>query len=170
MTNFTQKILEKCAIFTPYLTHKVQISSILFQRSEGQVADFLQEIEKTSQLVTAQSQPLYTEFYAKRLVEQFDLLKKVVKRLQDAEKNQMPRFKSNYRFAKNLAYLPACKKREEYHKALRALNEKISWLIEQTQQSQTAELKNHFEAQIAETEYRKQKCVMAIEELGGKEN
>lgn len=170
MTNFTQRILEKCTIFAPYLTHKVQISSVLFQRSEGQVADFLQEIEKTCQLVTEQSQPLYTAFYAKRLVEQFDLLNKVVKNLQNAKNTKMPSFKSNYRFAKNLAYLPACKKREEYHKALRALNEKISWLIEQAQQSQTAELKNHFEAQIAETEYRKQKCLIAIEELSGKEN
>lgn len=165
MTNFTQIIQKKCTLFTPYLTQKVQISSELFVRSEGKVSEFLQEIEQTSLLVASQSHPLYAEFYAKRLIEQFDLLKKVVEKSAKKPK-AAPSFKSNYRFAKNLAYLPACKQRVEYQKALRALNEKISWLIEQSHQSQSAEQTAWLQAQIQETEYRKQKCLAAIEALG----
>lgn len=165
MTNFTQAIQQQCVIFRPFLEKDIEISATLFRLSKGKVKDFLAELEQTSQFVSQQSQPDYVEFYAQRLVQQFDLLKKAVDKLQIQQKTTLPSFKSNYRFAKNLKNLPACQKREEYQKALRALNEKISWLIEQSYQAGSSSQKAAIEAQIQETEYRKQKCLLAIEEI-----
>lgn len=168
MTNFTRAIQQQCGIFTPFLAREIEISSDLFVLNKGKVSDFLAELEQTSQLVSQQSQADYAEFYAQRLVQQFDLLKKAVEKLRQQPKSNLPTFKSNYRFAKNVKNLPACKRREEYQKALRALNEKISWLIEQSYQCETAQQKAVIQAQIQETEYRKQKCLAAIEEIGEK--
>lgn len=165
MTNFTQSLQAKLQLFTPFLDEKIEIHSTLFTLSVGKVANFLVEIEQTSSLITQQTDPKYVEIYAQKLVQQFDLLKSRIGKYQRNSSNALPTFKSNYRFAKNLANLPACKRREEYQKALRALNEKISWLIAQSYQC-SAEQKKVLEAQIQETEYRKQKCLKAIDELG----
>ncbi|VTR41853.1 Primosomal replication protein N'' [Actinobacillus pleuropneumoniae] len=53
----------------------------------------------------------------------------------------------------------------EYRKALRALNEKISWLLEKSYTATNDAEKNTWQLQIEETEYRKMKCQKAIEEL-----
>ncbi|EPY99731.1 primosomal replication protein PriC, partial [Mannheimia haemolytica] len=57
------------------------------------------------------------------------------------------------------------KRLQEYRKALRALNEKISWLVEQNLNTQNEATKQTLQNQITETEYRKMKCLKAIEDL-----
>lgn len=164
MTNFVQALKEKCELFTPFLQQNIEISSDVFSLSKGCVADFVAEIEKNCEQLTKQSQPIYAEFYSQRLIRQFDLLRKQVFLLRRESTNQRPIFKPNQSFTKNLANLPAYKRREEYQKALRALNDKISWLIEQSHNSINIDQKRFFEGKIQETEYRKMKCIQAIEE------
>lgn len=164
MTNFSQAIKIQCELFTPFLEHHIEISSDIFILSKGRIADFVAEIEKNCEQLSKQSQPIYAEFYSQRLIRQFDLLRKQVAKLRQKTSHQRPVFKSNQSFAKNIANLPAYKRREEYQKALRALNDKISWLIEQSYNSTNIEQKHFFEGKIQETEYRKMKCIQAIEE------
>lgn len=165
MMHFVSQIQTKLAIFSAYAAQKITISSEIFTTTTGTVADFVREIEQTSRLVATQTDPIYLEFHSKRLIEQFDLLKKAVDKLQAKPQQTVPQFKSRYRFAKNIAKLPVYRQREEYQNALRALNEKISWLIEQLHCSTSAEQKAIFQSQIAETEFRKQKCINALEKL-----
>lgn len=165
MRMFTQALKEKCKVFTPYLNHKIEISSPIFSLSKGTVADFLLEMAQTGEQASQQSQQLYVAFYAERLVQQFDLLQQAVRKLQKKTVTQRPVFKSSYKFAKNIANLSASKRREEYQKALRALNEKMSWLIEQSQNNQDPDYHRLLQLQMQETEYRKMKCIKAIEEL-----
>lgn len=165
MIAFTQAIKEKCKRFSPYLAQHIELSSSVFTISKGRVADFLSEIEKTGELASSQSQTAYVQFYTERLIRQFDLLQQAVGKLQKKTAQKQPVFKSNYKFAKNLANLPIHRRREEYQKALRALNEKMSWLIEQSQNTQDSAKQMALQIQIQETEYRKMKCIQAIEAL-----
>nr|WP_269318008.1 primosomal replication protein PriC [[Haemophilus] ducreyi] len=57
--------------------------------------------------------------------------------------------------------LPPVKRLAEYKKALRALNEKISWLIKMSYTNGN----ENIQQQMQETEFRKQKCLKAIDEL-----
>ena len=100
--------------------------------------------------------------YAARLLRQFDALKRAVAHIKP-EKQAL--FQSSYQFPKNIHSLPASKRLNEYRKALRALHEKTSWLIEQDLKTTDARVKRQFENSIQETEYRKQKCIAAIEKL-----
>lgn len=164
MIAFTQAIKEKCNGFSPYLAQNIEISSSVFRISKGRVADFLLEIEQTGEQASRQSQVVYVEFYTERLIRQFDLLQQAVGKLQKKTEDQAV-FKSNYKFAKNVANLPIHRRREEYQKALRALNEKMSWLIEQSQNTQDSAKQMALQIKIQETEYRKMKCIQAIEAL-----
>ena len=166
MHNFTQAIMKQCEIFTPNLNRVVTISSDLFVLNQGKVADFIEEIKKTSDLIekNSRSSETYLNFYTQRLIQQFDLLKKATDKLQLAQ--QMPsNFKSGYKFAKNLNKLTAEQRLEEYQKILRALNEKLSWLAEQCYACQDELKKQQLQLAIQETEYRKQKCVVEIQKL-----
>lgn len=163
MTIFTQAITEKLAFFTPYLQQKVAISSELFQRNEGIIAEFVAEIQQTAQQLSQQTEESYSEFYAQKLIRQFDLLKRAA---EQAVKNRQKSasFQSHYRFPKNVHNLPENRRLQEYKKALRILNEKLSWLTEQSYRSE-GEQKAFYIAQMQETEYRKQKCLRAIGEI-----
>lgn len=164
MQHFSQTIVQQCAIFLPYATQEITLSSPLFHATTAPVADFLVEIESTCRQIEQASEASYVAFYSQRLVQQFALLKSAVDKLNLEKKTtSLPVFKSNYRFAKNIAQLPKEKRLAEYHKALRALNEKISWLIEQQYRTQDEQKKALLYQQLLETEYRKQKCLTAIE-------
>ncbi|MGX2970724.1 primosomal replication protein PriC, partial [Ursidibacter sp. B-7004-1] len=165
MTKFTLAIQQQCQIFSPFLEKKVEISSDVFILSKGVVSDFVQEIMKTCELINQQSNVFYVEFYTQRLVQQFDTLKNVVDRCHQAETDATPRFKSQYRFAKNVHKLPASQQLVEYQKIHRALNEKLSWLFELNHQTIDEQKKLSIQAQIKETEYRIHKCAEKLMEL-----
>lgn len=165
MLNFQDAIAEKLAFFSPYLNEEITISSDYFFISKGCVADFVREIEHNAQQAMQQDQVLYTQFYTQRLITQFECLKQAVDKIVLKKANHLPKFHSPYRFAKNVKNLPRCQQLDEYRKALRALSEKISWLIEQQYATQNLEQRMLFQQYIQETEYRKQKCLAAIAEL-----
>lgn len=163
MPAFTQAIQQKIDEFLPYSDQYITLSGESFSQTSGFVCDFLAEIHETATILSHQTRADYSEFYAERLVRQFDLLQQAVKK---NEKNTkvLPQFKSTYRFPKNLHHLPAEKRLPEYRKALRALNEKLAWLSEQVYSAEETQ-KALFVTQIEETEYRKLKCLQAIEML-----
>ncbi|MDO4698377.1 MAG: primosomal replication protein PriC [Pasteurellaceae bacterium] len=166
MLSFTQALNAKLAIFSPYLNHSITVSSTLFCLSQGKVADFVAEIERTGELAAQQQDSLHVEFYSQRVVQQFDYLKKAIDKLEQTQKQTTPVvYRTSYRFAKSPHNLPPCKRLKEYQKALRALNDKLSWLIEQNYATQDPNHQRHFQLQIQETEYRKQKCLAAIHTL-----
>lgn len=166
MQHFQQRIAQKCEIFRPLFHCAIHIQSPLFSIKQGKVQDFVEEIKQTSRLIEQNqtSSETYLNFYTQRLIQQFDLLKKTTDKLQLAQ--QMPsNFKSGYKFAKNLNKLNAEQRLEEYQKILRALNEKLSWLVEQCYACQDGLKKQQLQLAIQETEYRKQKCVVEIQKL-----
>ncbi|OOH86323.1 hypothetical protein BMT54_11065 [Pasteurellaceae bacterium 15-036681] len=164
MTNFTSEIFHKLEQFTPYCQQEVQIDSAYFSTKKGYVAQFVTEIKQTITLLTQQTESYYSEFYAHRLVNQFNDLQQAVNKQQNFAK-QKAIFKSPYKFARNIHHLPKEKRLVEYKKVLRALNEKISWLVEQHYRCEDERKKHAYLGQIQETEYRRDKCLKAIEEL-----
>lgn len=166
MTGFTEKIQRQLMPFLTFSVQKIAISQPCFSLHQGNVEQFIQEILVTCQQIEAQTDSQLLAFQTQRLVEQFDCLQKAIE-TQITHKQSIKTFRSNYRFPKNIHRLPYEKRLEEYQKALRALNEKISWLIEQSQQASDVD-RRYYLAQIEETEYRKKKCVDAIEDLSMK--
>ncbi|MCK3656799.1 hypothetical protein A4G19_14050 [Pasteurellaceae bacterium Macca] len=71
----------------------------------------------------------YLEIHTQKLITQFDALQHAVAKMSTAPKAQ---YQSSYRFPRHVHQLPVRKRLQEYHKALRALNEKILWLSEQS--------------------------------------
>ena len=165
MIHFNQTIQRQCQIFTPFLDKKIEISSDVFIISKGKISDFVQEIKQTGELAIQQDNPFYVEYYTQRLIQQFDTLKNSIEKYQKREKEIFSRFKTRYQFAKNINKLPASKQPEEYRKILRALNEKLSWLIELSHQITDEQQKQSVQEQIKETEYRLRKCSEKISEL-----
>lgn len=157
---FLDQLNRHIEAFLPYSSTKITIKSSYFKRNEQPVSGFIQEIQETATILE-QSSPEHAEIYAKKLLEQFDALKMAVAHMP----KQKPVFKSSVSLSPNIHRLPPEKRLGEYRKALRALNEKISWLTEQQLQTQLANEQRNLAEQIAETEYRKQKCLAAIEEL-----
>lgn len=166
MTRFTEQIQQNLIPFLTFSAQKIAISQPCFSLHQGDVEQFIQEILATCQQIEAQTDSDLLVFQTQRLVEQFDCLQKAIE-TQITHKQSIKTFRSNYRFPKNIHRLPYEKRLEEYQKALRALNEKISWLIEQNQQASDGE-RPYYVAQIEETEYRKKKCIEAIEDLSMK--
>lgn len=163
MHSFIQAIQQKLDAFLPYSGQYITLSDDCFSQPSGLICDFLVEIRDTAVALSRQTEAEYSAFYAERLVRQFDLLQQAVEKAQK-NTNTQPQFKSPYRFPKNLHNLPPEKRLPEYRKALRALNEKLAWLSEQAYLA-NEEHKVLLVAQIQETEYRKLKCLQAIEEL-----
>ncbi len=163
MARFTEQIQQKLAPFLAFSEQNITISHSYFSFNQGSVAQFIQEILATSQQIEMQRDSHLLAFQTQRLVEQFDCLQKAIN-TQITHKQRINTFRSNYRFPKNIHRLPYEKRLEEYQKALRALNEKISWLIEQSQQANESD-RPYYMSQIEETEYRKKKCLDAIEDL-----
>ena len=92
------------------------------------------------------------------------LCKKPSKKFEKTKK--VERFISPYRPPRNVHSLPKEKRLVEYRKALRALNEKICWLTEKQYQAENRANKEEvllYQQQIQETEFRKIKCLIAIE-------
>ncbi len=163
MTRFTEQIQQKLAPFLAFSEQNINISHPCFSFNQGRVVQFIQEILATSQQIETQRDSHLLVFQTQRLVEQFDSLQKAIE-TQITHKQNIKTFRSSYRFPKNIHRLPYEKRLEEYQKALRALNDKISWLIEQSQQASDVD-RPYYLSQIEETEYRKKKCIDAIEDL-----
>lgn len=163
MQDFNQAFEKKISIFSLYHHLEIQPNSPLFSLKKGMVSQFIEELRQTSSLLTQQTDQLYADFYAQKLVRQFDLLNHLVQQ-QKSVQNKQVIFRSSYRFPKNIHNLPPEKRLLEYQKALRLLNEKLTWLATQAQ-SCHPEQRATYIAQISETEYRKTKCLKAIDEL-----
>lgn len=157
---FLDQLNRHIEAFLPYSSIKITIKSHYFKRAEQPVSGFIQEIQETATLLE-QSSAEHAEIYAKKLLEQYETLKIAVTRIP----KQKPVFKASVSLSPHIHRLPPEKRLVEYRKALRALNEKISWLTEQQLQTQLANEQRNLADQLAETEYRKQKCLAAIEEL-----
>ncbi|WP_373818195.1 primosomal replication protein PriC [Glaesserella sp.] len=164
MTSFTAIIERNLDVFTPFLECHIEISHNLFSVKSEKVAFFVAEIKQTYRLLAQQTNSEYAEIYAQKLVKQFDGLKQAVDLLAKSNRAKTD-FRSGYHFSKNIHRLPPHKRLIEYNNALRALNEKISWLTEQSIRSEDEQEKRAYLSQMQETEYRKQKCLAAIDEL-----
>lgn len=160
--HFLPSFQKQLTQFEPYLQQKIVIRSAYFSTSHQTVAQFVAEIQQTATLLAHQQNSEYAEFYVDRLLKQFNRLQSAVSVLQ---KPNSATFYSSFSFAKNVHSLPPNKRLQEYRKALRALNEKMSWLIEQ-QLNAEGERRLQLQKQIEDTEYRKRKCLEAIENVG----
>ncbi|ANF61350.1 primosomal replication protein N [[Haemophilus] ducreyi] len=161
MPNFVSQIQQELAIFLPYQEQLVTINSALFAKKTQKVTDFMQEIEATALLLHQQQTEEYLDVYSRKLFQQFEALYKVMIKLKVNNQTENMVFCSSFRFEKNIHALPPVKRLTEYKKALRALNEKISWLIKMSYTNGN----ENIQQQIQETEFRKQKCLKAIDEL-----
>lgn len=146
--------------FLPHSSAKITVKTHYFRKTDQTVADFVQEIRETAKLLE-NAAPNYAEIYAKKLLDQFNALQNAVAQIL----KEKPVFKASVQLSPKIHRLPPAKRLVEYRKALRALNEKISWLTEQQLQTQLTAEKLNLENQLAETAYRKQKCLAAIEAL-----
>jgi primosomal replication protein N'' len=166
MHTFSLALQQKLQPFMPFFRLTLQIDHPCFRLKKGNVVQFVQEIQHTGDTLSQQTDATYAQYYAQQIVQQIDLLQKAIKQQKKAEKvqNSPKTFQFSVRFPKNLHNLPPKKRLKEYQKALRLLNEKITWLITQAQSSE-GDARAAYLAQLRETEYRKQKCVNAIDEL-----
>ena len=156
MQSFIEKFEQSIHPFIPFENEQAVISGHFFTKSEASVAFFIGEIRQTAQRLQQQTEVAYAEIYAKKLLDQIRKTKKV------------ERFISPYRPPRNVHSLPKEKRLVEYRKALRALNEKICWLTEKQYQAENRANKEEvllYQQQIQETEFRKVKCLTAIEQL-----
>lgn len=165
MQNFSHALSQKLQTLSGFSQLEIQLNSPLFKQKKGTVSQYIQEIQQTGNLLSQQDNSDYAEIYAQKLIQQFNLLQKTIQ-LQNKPKAQIPVFRTHYRFPKNIHNLPVDKRLKEYQKALRLLNEKLSWLTTQAQSADENQ-RHIYVSQITETEYRKAKCLMEIDRLGG---
>lgn len=163
MQQFTDKIEQILNQFSPFASKQAVISGHFFTQKEAKIVFFMEEIRQTAQLLQAQSQLDHAEIYSKKLLDQIDALLTAIKPLKQSQKQEL--FYSSYRFPRNVHSLPTEKRLTEYRKALRALNEKISWLLEKQFQAENEQEKIAYQHQLQETEFRKMRCLNAIEAL-----
>ena len=163
MNTFIEKVEENLAQFTPFEAEQAAVFGNYFAKNEANVSFFIDEIRHTAAILSPQNDVAYAEIYAKKLLEQVDALQKAVKSIQ--KKSKLAAFSSNYRFPKNVHALPVEKRLIEYRKALRILNDKISWLLDKQYHAQNDAERIHYQQQIQETEFRRKKCLAAIEIL-----
>lgn len=161
--HFVNHIKQNLTTLLPFSNQEITVNSNNFSKQVETVAFFIHEIEETLELLVNQKEVLYSEFYADKLIKQFDTLNQAVKK--NKKNAKTVQFSSSFQFSANIHHLSPNKRLQEYRKALRALNEKISWLVEQNYNQETLALKQELQNQIAETEYRKMKCLKAIEDL-----
>lgn len=166
MPDFLSQLNQQLSRFSAYSSLTLRLNNEVFPRQAGTVAQFIADIQQTAVKVTSQQHPTYSAYYAEKLVRQFDVLKRAL----DLHTQNPPtanRFQSSYRFSPNIHHLPDNKRLIEYKKALRALNEKLAWLSEQSYLA-PVESRQDYIFLIAETEQRKQRCIAQIELLEGK--
>lgn len=160
---FLAQIKQNLNELSSFSEQKITINSSFFPKQSGLVSFFINEIEKTAEQLLNQKDIEYSEFYAEKLIKQFDALNSAINKIQ--EKKNVAQFQSSFQFASNIHTLSPNKRLQEYRKALRALNEKMSWLMEKNYNQENEILKQELQNQIIETEYRKKKCTQAIEDL-----
>lgn len=160
---FIAQIKANLAEFQPLSHLRITINSDCFSMKEAQINAFITEIEQTAEALVSQQEVLHSEYYADRLLKQFDILTQAINK--QTESNKEAKFHSSFQFSPRVHQLPPEKRLAEYRKALRALNEKISWLIEQNYATEDESRKTLLQNQIAETEHRKMNCLQAIEDL-----
>lgn len=160
---FLTQIKQNLTELASFSEQKITLNSSYFSKQSGLVSSFITEIEKTAEQLVNQENVSYSEFYAEKLIKQFDALNHAVKKIQEQKKRLQ--FNSSFQFSPNIHSLSLHKRLQEYRKALRALNEKISWLMEKNYNEENETLKQNLQMQIVETEYRKKKCIEAIEDL-----
>lgn len=156
------QIQQNLTIFEPFLTQKVTVERDCFHQRSQRVADFVAEMEGVIRELAQSKEAERTKFLADRLVQQFSSLQMAVQALQKPERKT---FASSYRFPRNVHNLPPQRRIVEYRKAHRALSEKLSWLTDQLYATQVESEKDHWLAQIQETEQRLLRCRVAIDEL-----
>lgn len=161
--HFLAQIEQNLAELSSFSEQKITLNSSYFTQQSGLVSFFIAEIKKTAELLSNQEDIPYSEFYAEKLIKQFDALNRAIDKVQ--QKQEVVQFQSSFSFSPNIHTLSPNKRLQEYRKALRALNEKMSWLVEQNYNEENEALKLELQNQIVETEYRKQKCMKAIEDL-----
>ncbi|WP_150539699.1 primosomal replication protein PriC [Actinobacillus vicugnae] len=162
MSNFPILVEKQLDMFLPFYEYEVIISEHIFTVQKQKVSFFVQEILHTATILSLQSSEDYANVYATRLFHQIEALKKAIQPLK--QENNALLFQSAFHFPKNIHSLAPTRRLYEYRKALRALNEKISWLVEKGYNAKEAE-KTRLERQIQETEFRRMKCLKAIEDL-----
>lgn len=162
--DFPTLVQKQLEIFLPFYAYEVVISEKIFSVQKQKISYFVQEILQTANELNRQSSEDYVNAYAARLFQQCEALTQAIKPLKLKQSDEPLLFQSTFRFPKNIHYLAPTRRLNEYRKALRALNEKISWLVEQYYNVSDAE-KFLLKKQIEETEYRKMKCLKAIEDL-----
>lgn len=160
---FLAQVKQNLTELASFSEQKITINSSFFTKQSGLVSFFISEIEKTAEQLLNQKDIEYSEFYAEKLIRQFDALNRAVKKIQEQKKRLQ--FNSSFQFSPKIHSLSPHKRLQEYRKALRALNEKISWLMEKNYNEENETLKQNLQTQIVETEYRKKKCIQAIEDL-----
>lgn len=162
--NFPTLVQKQLDTFLPFYDYEVIISENIFSISKQKVSFFVQEITQTANELNKQYSEDYANAYAAKLFHQYEALAQAVKTLKLTQSNDTLLFQSSFQFPKNIHSLAPTRRLNEYRKALRALNEKISWLVEKRYNASEAD-KVLLERQIQETEYRKMKCLKAIEDL-----
>lgn len=160
---FITQIQQNLVQFLPFAENQITFYSLYFSQQTGKVASFLAEIENTVEILLSQNDASYVEYYSDKLIKQFDALNRAIEHLQKEKKT--PQFHSSFQFSANIHHLPPERRLREYRKALRALNEKISWLVEKHYCENDELAKIELQNQIQETEYRKMRCLKAIEDL-----
>lgn len=163
-TLFVTQMKQDLAELNRYSKQKIFINSAYFSKRDGLVSFFINEIENTVEKLVLQNDILYIEFYAEKLIKQFGALSQAVEKLKQNAKKDI-QFQSSFQFSPNIHRLSPIKRLQEYRKVLRALNEKISWLVEKNYAEKNENLRLELQNQITETEYRKKKCLKAIEDL-----
>lgn len=164
MRNFPTLVQKQLDTFLPFYEHEVIISENIFSTPKQKVSFFVQEIIQTANKLNKQSSEDYANAYAAKLFQQYEALNQAIQVIKSKQRNEASLFQSSFRFPKNIHVLTPIRRLNEYRKALRALNEKISWLVEKSYNASEAD-KALLERQIQETEYRKMKCLKAIEDL-----
>ncbi|VTR41859.1 Primosomal replication protein N'' [Actinobacillus pleuropneumoniae] len=77
-SDFPQVIQQKLTVFSPFLEQEVIVKGNLFSQNQKKVSDFIQEITHTAQLLSQQTTEDYADFYATKLLRQFDALNHAV--------------------------------------------------------------------------------------------
>lgn len=167
---FLQRFEQQLAAFTPHLNQECTLPHSLFRKKSAPVREFVEELRQTAELLFQTQcdgdQNGYAAIYAEHLFRQFEQLKYACTKL--TMRTTPHTYRSPYSFPKNVHNLPPPQRLKEYYRALRALDEKISWATEQLYQAELNANENwirHYHEILLETEYRKQKCLSAIDEL-----
>lgn len=83
---FLTQIKQNLAALLPLSEQKITLNSTYFSKQSGLVKFFVAEIEKTAEQLLAQEDISYSEFYAEKLIKQFDALNSAIKNTHQQKK------------------------------------------------------------------------------------